>query len=503
MKTRRLYIISLTVAIAAVLFAGSAFAEISKEVLDSISTPNKVKTSIGTLEFLDGAPLPQTAEKVYDYLDTARAADAFLKGIPGASLLGLIEGAHSIGSVEAHEVMIFDKLMDAKSLFLTGNSSTVYCIPDLDLKRDGPTVVEVPDGLLGAANDAWFRFINNFAVGGKYLYLPPGYEGPVPDGFAVYRPKTYRVWCFMRSSVKNGDVEAAAALPMDNVKVYPLAKFKNQPKMKFVSASGKAFNTIHANNIEFYYHLDKIIQYEPLEMLDAETRGLFASIGIQKGKTFAPDTRMKKLLADGVAIANAAARSILWYPRYKRNMKGVRVYPDTDSMWLMGYTGRNVFFNGEDGMTMNTDARVMFHYPYTAVTPAMAAPREGTGSDYAITYVDADKQPFDGAKTYKLDLPANPPVGNFWAVTVYDTQTRSMLQNNQKYPSVGGNDEGLRKNRDRSFSIYFGPKASKGFENNWIETIPDKSWFPVLRMYSPLKPWIDQTWRPGEVELVK
>lgn len=503
MKAKKLIKTSLATLIVVLLFAGPALAEVSKAVLDSISTPNKVKTSIGTLEFLDGAPLPETAEKVYDYLDTARAADAFLKGIPGASLLGLIEGAHSIGAVEAHEVMIFDKLMDPKSLFLTGNSSTVYCIPDLDLKRDGPTVVEVPDGLLGAVNDAWFRFINNFAVGGKYLFLPPGYDGPVPDGFAVYRPKTYRVWCFMRSSVKDGAVDKAVSLVTDNVKVYPLAKIANPPKTKFVSASGKEFNTIHANNIEFYYHLDKIIQYEPLEMLDAETRGLFASIGIQKGKKFAPDKRMKKLLADGVAIANAAARSILWYPRYEKNMKGVRVYPDTDSTWLMGYTGRNVFFNGEDGMTMNTDARVKFHYPYTAVTPAMAAPRLGTGSDYAIAYVDSRRQPFDGDKTYKLEIPANPPVANFWAVTVYDTQTRSMLQSNQKYPTVSGQTMGLKKNSDGSFTIYFAPKPPKGYENNWVETIPGKSWFVVLRMYSPLQPWIDQTWRPGEIELVK
>jgi hypothetical protein len=181
-------------------------------------------------------------------------------------------------------------------------------------------------------------------------------------------------------------------------------------------------------------------------MLDTETRGLFASIGIEKGKKFDPDERMQKILADGVAIGNAASRSIVWYPRYEKNMKGVRVYPDTDSAWIMAYTGRNVHFNGEDGQTMNTDARVMFHYPYTAVTPAMAAPREGKGSDYAIAYVDSDKQPFDGAKTYTLNIPADPPVGNFWAVTVYDPQTRSMLQSNQKYPTVGGNTKGLRKN---------------------------------------------------------
>jgi len=481
----------------------SATAEVSEEVLNSIQTPNEVETSIGTLRFNDGAPTPETADKIYDYLDTTRAMDTFLKGMPGASLKALIDGAHSIGAVEANEVMIFDQLMGPESLFLTGNSSTVYAIPDLDLKRDGPTVVEVPDGLLGAANDAWFRFINNLPTSGKYLYLPPGYDGPIPDGFAVYRPKTYRVWVFLRSSVKEGGVEAAASLVTGNVKVYPLSQFTDKPEMKWISASGKAFNTIHPNNSEFYHHLDEVIQYEPLEMLDAETRGLFASIGIEKGKKFAPDARMKKILADGVALGNAASRSIVWYPRYDMDMEGVRIYPDTDSAWMMAYTARNVFFNGENGQTMNTDARVMFHYPYTAVTPAMAAPREGKGSDYGIAYVDAGKQPFDGAKTYQLTLPADPPTGNFWAVTVYDTQTRSMLQTSQKSPSVDSNGEGLKQNNDGSYSIFFGPKAPQGFENNWIETIPGKSWFVILRMYSPLKPWIDQTWRPGEVELMK
>ncbi|QLE87609.1 MULTISPECIES: DUF1254 domain-containing protein [Shewanella] len=485
------------------LASSSALADVPEEVLNSIKTPDEVKTSIGTLRFNDGAPTADTARRVYDYLDTTRAMDSFLKGMPGASVKALIDGAHSLGAVEAHEVMIFDKLMGPESLFLTGNSSTVYAIPDLDLKRDGPTVVEVPDGLLGAANDAWFRYINNLPTAGKYLYVPPGYDGPIPDGFAVYRPKTYKVWVFLRSSVKNGDVAAAASLVTDNVKVYPLSKFAEQPEMKFVSATGKAFNTIHPNNSEFYHHLDEIIQYEPLSVVDAETRGLFASIGIEKGKPFNPDARMKKILADGVALGNAASRSIVWYPRDDKNLAGVRVYPDTDSNWIMAYTDRNVHFNGDNGQTMNTDARVMFHYPYTAVTPAMAAPRLGKGSDYAISYVDANKQTFDGAETYKLNIPANPPTGNFWAVTVYDTQTRSMLQTHQASPTVGGNTDGLIKNKDGSFSVFFGPKAPKGFENNWIETIPGKSWFVILRMYSPLQPWIDQTWRPGEVELVK
>lgn len=476
---------------------------VTAEVLESISTPNEVETPIGPLEFLDGAPTPETAARVYDFLDTARAMDAFLKGMPGASLKAMLDGSRSVGAVEANEVVIFDKLMDAESLYLTANSSTVYAFPDLDLKRDGPTVVEVPNGLLGAANDAWFKFVNNLPTGGKYLYLPPGYDGQVPDGFAVYRPNTYRLWIFLRSSIKDGNVKAAARLITDNVKVYPLAQFSNPPEMKWISASGKSFNTIHPNNIEFYGHLNEVIQYEPLEMIDAETRGLLASIGIEKGKEFSPDARMQRILADGVALGNAASRSIVWYPRYDMNMKGVRIYPDTNSAWMMGFVGRNVFFNGANGLTTNADARVSFHYPYTGVTPAMAAPREGTGSDYGIAYVDSNKQPFDGAKTYRLDLPANPPVGNFWAITVYDPQTRSMLKNSQKYPSVDSNGKGLKQNDDGSYTLYFSPEAPKAFKNNWVETIPGKSWFVILRMYSPLKPWIDQSWRPGEVELVE
>ena len=145
---------------------GTASAQVSQEVIDSISTPNEVKISVGTLKFLDGAPYPETAEKVYNFLDTMRGVDAFLKGIPGASMYGLIEGGHSLGAVECHQVVIMDKLMDSQSLYLTGNTSTMYVIPALDLKRDGPTVFEAPPGALGAFNDAWFRFVQNVGPAG-------------------------------------------------------------------------------------------------------------------------------------------------------------------------------------------------------------------------------------------------------------------------------------------------------------------------------------------------
>jgi len=484
-------------------------AQVSKEVLDSISTPNQVKTSIGTLKFLDGAPYPETAERVYDYLDTMRGVDAFLKGMPGASLQALIHGNHDVGAVECHQVMITDKLMDSASLFLTANTSTMYVIPTLNLKRDGATVVEAPMGMLGAFNDAWFRYMQDIGPagpdkgkGGKYLVLPPDYEGDIPEGYFAVKSKTYNVWVFMRASIAKG-LDAAAKNVKENLRIYPLSKKDNPPIMEFISGSGVAFNTIHANNYLFYEHLNEWIQQEHIDMLDPETRGLFASIGIEKGKPFRPDKRMKKILTDAVAIANAAARSIVWHPRTDGTMKGIKVYPGTDSAWLMAWVDKNVFFNGKDGKTMNSDARVMFHYPYTAVTPAMAVTKAGAGSDYGLAYVDSKKMPFDGSKTYKLNIPANPPAKDFWALTMYDNQTRSMLQTSQAFPTVGSQTEGLKQNEDGSYDIYFAPKPPKGYENNWLETVPGKGWFVGLRLYGPLEPWIEKTWRPGEIELVE
>jgi hypothetical protein len=478
---------------------------------DGLRTPDQVETSIGNLKFMDGAPLHETVELVYDNLDRMRGVDVFLKCMPAASVRQLMLAPESLGADDFNKVLIFDKLMDSKPYFLTGNTSTLYVLPSLNMKETGPMVLEVPPGMLGAFNSAWFGYIQDVGpmgqdkgAGGNYLVLPPDFEGDVPTGYFVVKSPTYRVWTFMRGSIANG-MEAAVKNIKDNLKVYPLAQKDNPPKMEFISGSGKPLNTIHDNDFHFYAHVNDVIQEEPLEMIDAETRGLLASIGIEKGKEFNPDKRMKRILTDAVAIANATARSIVWYPRVSGsvdNMKGVQIYPETNSSWMMGWVDKNVFFNGKDGHTMNSDARTSFFYPYTAVTPAMAVSIAGAGSDYGLAYVDAEKKPFDGARTYKIHIPANPPAKDFWALTIYDNQTRSQLQTDQVYPTVGSQTKGIKINEDGSYDIYFSPEAPAGFENNWLQTIPGKSWFVALRMYGPLEPWINKTWRPSEVMLV-
>jgi hypothetical protein len=480
-----------------------AAAEVSKQELKSISTPDKVRTSIGELKFFDGAPTDDTVEKVYDNLDRMRGVQVFLNTQGGASIYALRAGNATIGQTKSNQVSIFAKLLDSKSLYLTGNTSTLYAQAYLDTEIDGPTVIEIPPGMLGAIDDSWFRYVADLGVigpdkgkGGKYLVLPPGYKGDVPSGYFVVRPRTFWTWAMVRGSTAQGLVDEVKAME-GAIRIYPLAKAKNPPKTEFIDISGISYNTVAPSDFSYFENLNKLIQKEPIDAVDPEMRGLVASIGIVKGKPFKPDARMKKLLTEAVAIGDATARALLFQPREK----SYYFYPDSDSSWVMAFAGKDVFFE-VDG-ARNLDARTSFYYSYTVVTPAMAATVLGKGSDYAVAFLDSKKQPLDGGKNYKLHLPPNVPVDNFWAVTLYDTQTRSQLQTSNPYPSLGSQTKGLKKNADGSYDLYFGPKAPNGKESNWLETVPGKGWSTILRMYGPLKPWVDKTWRPSEIELVK
>jgi len=470
-----------------------------------ILTPSRVETRIGTLEFFDGIPTKETAKVLYDNLDFLRGVETFLSGIPATSVEGLRRGQESLGAVSLNQVLIFDQLMDSNPLFLTGNTDTVYCSVFLDLETDGPTVIEIPPKTgPGTVNDAYFRFVIDTGPpgpdrgqGGKYLVLPPDYEGDVPEGYFTAKSTSYVNWLILRGFLVDGKTDFSSNLFRTGLKVYPLAKADDPPAMEFINGSEKAFNTIHANNFEFFEELHTVIEREPIAMLDPELRGLFASVGIQKGKPFAPDARMKRILTDAVAVGNGTARALLWYERNDSEFLAEGSY------WKKGFVGDSYEYLKDEGMGgRHLDARTHFYYFATVNTPAMAMKLIGAGSQYAWGYLDSEGNYLDGGKTYRMNLPKDPPAKDFWSVVAYDPQTRSELQTGQPFPSKNNKRDDLIYNEDGSVDLYFGPNPPEGFEKNWIQTVAGKGWFVLLRLYGPLEPWFDRTWIPGEFEML-
>lgn len=470
--------------------------KMTTQIPDGIESPNTIDSEqLGKLSFFDGVPLPETADKVYDYLDLINAVDAYTKGIQLASMEAMKQGLLEFGPANKTAI-IFDKLMDSKALFLTANTTSVYMMSWLELGNE-PMVIETPPDVLGIIDDHYFKYVADFgrlgpdrAKGGKFLMVPPGYKGKLPKGYFVCHTKTYGHWVIWRGFQKNGDPQPAVDDTKRTFKIYPLSQKNNPPAMNFVNVSGKEFNTIHKMDERIYEEINAVVQAEPADGENPEVLGSLAAIGIKKGKEFAPDARMQAILKEAAKIGSAIVRTQMAKPRtdYLYKFKGTQ--------WLNPLAYKSYLFEHEGARLL--DARSAFHFYATGITPAMSMKIIGKGSQYAIAYSDENGNTFDGSKTYKFHVPPNPPMKDFWAFTIYDNQTRSMLQTDQQFPGVDSGKKGLIQNEDGSWDIYIGPKAPEGMENNWIQTIPGKGWNTIFRLYGPLEPWFDDKWYPSD-----
>jgi hypothetical protein len=497
--TRSVFLLTLLVTLTTV-DAQQARYKMTTDIPASITTPDVVETSLGTLRFFDGFPDEATVQMVYDNLDFQRGVQAFLTCIPAASAYAFRTGLRTFGP-DNQTVLISESLVDARGLFLTGNSETIYNITWFDT-HDGPLVIEMPAGVLGVIDDFWFRFVTDFGPlgpdkgnGGKFLLLPPDYSGDIPDGYFILPSRTYGNWCFFRVFIESGELGTAVEYAKKNYRAYPLELAANPPAMNFINVSGKYINTIHSNDFLFFSEVNQVIQDEPLESVNPEVRGLLASIGIQKGRPFAPDERMKSILTDAAAVGNATARAINFSTRDEE----AYYYPN--SAWKAAFEGNDYQFS--PGGVLNLNARSMYYYMATGSSPSWVEKMIGQLSQYIFTEHDATGMYFDGGKSYHLHLPPNIPAKKFWSLLVYDPQTRSMLQTDQPFPSISSQKKGIIINPDTSVDVWFGPEAPAGKEANWIQTVPGKGWFLMLRLYGPLEPWFDKSWKPGEVDLVK
>ena len=292
----------------------------STPIAPGVAVPDKIESSIGTLNLSYGYPSADTVEKIYDNLDRSRALQAYLMAIPIVNQAGMRDSLRKFGPDNQTDV-IWEDLVDPRTVELTANDNTIYNFIWIDTKK-GPLVVEVPPEVLGGVNDFWYRWVADVGItgedrgkGGKYLVLPPDYKGEVPAGYVVLRPSTYGNWLFFRAFVVDGSTKPGVESVKKHLKIYQLSEAANPPAMKFVNASGVPANFVAPGDYAFWEMLNKVIQEEPSDGSDPTTLGLFASIGIVKGQPFAPDERMKKILTDAANIGAVTARTIAFKVR--------------------------------------------------------------------------------------------------------------------------------------------------------------------------------------------
>jgi len=471
---------------------------------DFVPAPETMDTRFGNLEFANGYADEKTVQSVYDELDRQRATQLYLDMYPALSAHGLMKGwVRDLDMQDSSDILVTADRLDSTPLILTGNTESLYSFFVLDLKANGPTVIEVPPGVMGPIDDHNFLFLADVGPtgkdqgkGGKYLILPPGYEGEVPEGYFVEQSQTNVIFSFLRANAEVvGAGDKALEFYRKHAKVYPLKEGPSEPRVKNVT--GIPFDTLVPENGKAFKWMHEIISYEPAEAFGKELLGKLASLGIEKGKPFAPDARMQKIFETAAAEGVAMSRVIAFDSRDEN----AKVYPGRE--WESPYITNNSTFYQND--YINLGARTAFHFTADGITPAMAAQMpEGKGSRYQTTYKDSEGNPFDGNKTYKLHMLPKVPVALFWAVTVYDPWTRSEIQS-QPYPSISSQqDPAPVANNDGSIDIYFSNEKPKGVSgSNWVKTLPDQGFFVYIRYYGPLNAFNEKTWVPNDVELVE
>lgn len=491
MKTKTL----LAVALAGAFTITSAHAQ--------TTTPDSVKTRIGDLKFEKGFPTEETTKKLFDEMDYQRAVQAYLWAYPVVSFESIRLGTLRDLGADLNDLVIADNYADPKGLWLTANDTTIYALSNVDLGKAGPVVVDIPPGMIvGLIDDFWQRSITDVGLpgpdgpkGGKFLLVPPGYKGDIPQtGYHVLQATNHNYNIMVRGIVQSDDKDAAVA-NVKKVKVYPLSESNNPKPNKFVSMSGKVVDTLPPAGMAFWERLTAYINNNPVQARDLFYMGMLKPLGIEKGKEFKPDARQRAILEEAARMGDTMGRVML----FEGPERFRQVEPFSGTHWHWVFQVNPVQQTDTYGQI---DERL--HYTYGAIytTPALGVMKAGPGGNYVQAFKDKDGNRFDGGKSYRLHVPANAPAEQFWSLTIYDPATRSMLQNPGNDSARSSLDK-LKTNPDGSLDLYFSPKSPGGLEANWIETVPGKGFYPMMRFYTPKAGLFDGTWKLPDVEAVK
>jgi hypothetical protein len=465
----------------------------------------KSLTTVSTfLLFIASLVVPAGAEGPHEKTLHRRAVEAAIWGMPAVSMRSAINATKRDLGGDWNDVVYFSKPMEARHGFLTANNQVPYLVASIHTK-DGPMVVEVPAAsettkFFGSIIDAWQLPIadvgptgDDEGKGAKYLFLPPGYEGAVPDGYLVYRPATFSLHLAFRPVSEAGGTLEQAVAYAKTLQVYPLSAAANPPPTDLLDAYPRVWNTLPKYDTTFFEELATVVDEEPVQERDLAMMGLLHSIGIRKGEPFAPDAATRRIFE--LALADAYDE-MQWY----FETPGLALAPWWEGLQWMGPNLSTE--QAERGFPYLTDDRLMIDeraggiYFWATFLPK----KLGGGSFYLMGLRDASGELLDGSSTYSLRVPADTPAADFWSVIVYSMKTKGFVEGASTVGLSSLDAASLKANEDGSIDVYFGPEAPTGLESNWIPT--GEPFFLVFRFYGPEPPLFDKSWRLSDVKKV-
>ena len=461
---------------------------------------------IATLCLLAAAANAQLfpSDKSNERLVFSRALEAFIWGVPAVNTDLMRQEMLTKTQGKVNQFIYWGRPMDYKNQTLTPNPDTIYFMLFFDLKSAGPMVLEVPPisaegSLTGNTMTVWQTALEDVGAlgidkgkGGKFAILPPGDKRELPAGYTALHSDTYGGYALLRVNMKShAAADVAAAINYGKrMKFYPLSAVANPPASVFTDVQDVDYDSTIRYDASFFESLNRVVQAEPWIERDRAMIDVLRTIGIEKGKPFTPDAAMQKILNSAVAEAKdiLERRYDQGFPPFFPNSHWM--YPTAqETIDGQGTTYANPEHYAVDGRAL------LYTYGYISIK------RPGTAQFYLINIRDKDGKALDGGKTYRLRVPANAPVNEYWSVTAYDRQTHALIKGMSRASRSSQITE-MQKNADGSLDVYFGPKAPAGKEAHWVPTNPKREFELMFRVYGPKKEFFDKAWVLPDVEQV-
>jgi hypothetical protein len=444
-------------------------------------------------------PIATSAELARRLLQR-RAVEAVIWGMPAVNFELLYQAALKAGA-SWNQVVYWSRRLDWKNQTLTPNADTIYLFTFINTKEVGPVVLEIPaadeGSITGSVDDAWQTAIEDVGPagvdrgdGGKYLLLPPGHDLKAPQGYIPMPSATHASAAFLRSNISRGtEADVAQAVNYGKrVKVYPLSRAAQPDATTFVDAIDVLYDNTIPYDVRFFETLHRFIQREPWLQRDRVMIDVLASIGLEQGQPFNPDAEMRRLLNEAAAEARA------WLDNRFESQFSPSYY--ATSHWAVP-VGADVI----EGMSTGFAEPSSYPIDGRGVLYSMAyfsAKHLGAGQFYLMTIHDRDSRPLEGSETYRLTVPAEPPIKLYWSATVYDRTTHTLIRE-LPWSSRSSLTPGLRAQPDGSVDLHIGPVEPEQGASNWIPTRKGQQFEVMFRFYGPEKPVFDKTWQLPDV----